>query len=124
MSTVLVTGGSGFVGSHVIVQLLNAGHTVRTTVRSLAREQSVRAMLKSAGVDAGRRLSLFAADLTRDEGWAEAIAGCDYVIHPASPMPPKAPKTGDELIIPARDGVLRVLTAARDAKVKRVVFTS
>jgi nucleoside-diphosphate-sugar epimerase len=124
MSTVLVTGGSGFVGSHVILQLLSAGHIVRTTVRSLTREESVRAMLKGAGADTGDRLSFFAADLTRDDGWVEAVAGCDYVIHVASPIPSVAPKTEDELIVPARDGVLRVLKAARDANVKRVVFTS
>jgi nucleoside-diphosphate-sugar epimerase len=124
MSTVLVTGGSGFVGSHVILQLLHAGHVVRTTVRSLTREASVRAMLRDAGADAGTRLSFFAADLTRDDGWAEAVAGCDFVIHVASPIPAVAPKTEDELIIPARDGVLRVLNAARDGRVKRVVFTS
>jgi dihydroflavonol-4-reductase len=124
MSTVLVTGGSGFVGSHVILQLLAAGHIVRTTVRSLTREESVRGMLKDAGAEPGGQLSFFAADLTRDDGWAEAVAGCDYVIHVASPIPSVAPKTEDKLIVPARDGVLRVLKAARDAKVKRVVFTS
>src|SRR5258705_12796582 len=124
MSTVLVTGGSGFVGSHVILLLLGAGHVVRTTVRSLKREESVRTMLRDAGADSGERLSFFAADLERDDGWAEAAAGCDYVIHVASPMPLAAPKTEDELIVPARDGVLRVLKAARDAKVKRVVLTS
>lgn len=124
MSTVLVTGGSGFVASHIIVQLLNAGHQVRTTVRSLSRESMVRAMVKDAGVDPGDGLSFFAADLEKDQGWAEAVAGCDYVQHVASPMPPKEPKTEDELIIPARDGALRVLKAARDAQVKRVVFTS
>jgi len=124
-STVLVTGGSGFVGSHVILQLLNAGHTVRTTVRSLSREQSVRAMLREAEADApGHRLAFFAADLGRDEGWAEAVAGCEHVIHVASPIPAAAPKSEDELIVPARDGVLRVLSAARDAGVKRVVLTS
>jgi nucleoside-diphosphate-sugar epimerase len=124
MSTVLVTGGSGFVGSHVILLLLRAGHVVRTTVRSLTREESVRAMVRDAGADSGERLSFFAADLERDDGWAEAVAGCDYVIHVASPMPLAAPKTEDELIVPARDGVLRVLKAARDAKIKRVVLTS
>jgi nucleoside-diphosphate-sugar epimerase len=124
MSTVLVTGGSGFVGSHVILQLLAAGYDVRTTVRSLKREEMVRAMLKGAGAEAGQRLAFFAADLERDAGWADAVAGCDYVIHVASPIPAAAPKTEDELIVPARNGVLRVLKAARDAKVKRVVLTS
>jgi len=124
MSTVLVTGGSGFVGSHVILQFLSAGHVVQTTVRSLKREDSVRTMLRDAGADPGERLSFFAADLESDDGWVEAVAGCDYVIHVASPMPLAAPKTEDEVIVPARDGVLRVLKAARDAKVRRVVLTS
>ncbi|MEP6766054.1 MAG: aldehyde reductase [Gemmatimonadaceae bacterium] len=124
MSTVLVTGGSGFVGSHCILQLLQAGHDVRTSVRTLKRESEVRAMLQHGGVDAGNRLSFFVADLENDAGWAEAVAGCDYVLHVASPLPPGAPKHEDELIVPARDGALRVLRAARDANVKRVVFTS
>ncbi len=124
MSTILVTGGSGFIGSHAIIQLLAAGHTVRTTVRNPQREPDVRAMLGVAGADPDGRLSFFAADLERDEGWRSAVAGCDYVLHVASPFPPAAPKTEDELIVPARDGALRVLRAARDAGVKRVVLTS
>jgi dihydroflavonol-4-reductase len=124
MSVVLVTGGSGFVGSHIILQLLAAGHDVRTTVRSLKREAEVRTTLTGAGAAPDGRLSFFAADLERDVGWAEAVADCDYVIHVASPIPAAAPKTEDELIVPARDGALRVLRAARDAKVKRVVLTS
>ncbi len=124
MSKVLVTGGSGFVGAHVILQLLSAGHQVRTTVRNLNRESDVRAMLKSGGQEPGDRLSFFAADLESDSGWREAAAGCDYVMHVASPVPVNAPKHEDEVIVPAREGTLRVLRAARDANVKRVVLTS
>ena len=124
MSKVLVTGGSGFLGAHVILQLLRAGHQVRTTVRNLNRESAVRAMLKTGGQEPGDGLSFIAADLEGDAGWREAASGCDYVIHVASPIPTKAPKHEDELIVPARDGTLRVLRAARDANVKRVVLTS
>jgi len=121
---VLVTGGSGFIGSHCILQLLAAGHQVRTTVRSLKREDEVRALLKEGGATPGDRLSLIAADLDNDTGWPDAVAGCDYVLHVASPFPASVPKNEDELIVPARDGALRVLRAARDAGVKRVVLTS
>lgn len=125
MATVLVTGGSGFIGSHCILQLLAAGHQVRTTVRDLAREADVRALLKQGGAEsAAVPLKFFAADLSADAGWAEAVAGCDYVLHVASPFPTSAPKDDDELIVPARDGTLRVLRASRDAGVKRVVLTS
>jgi len=124
VSKVLVTGGSGFVGAHVILQLVRAGHQVRTTVRNLTRESAVRAMLKAGGQEPGDSLSFFAADLESDAGWREATAGCDYVVHVASPIPVNAPKHEDELIVPARDGTLRVLRAARDASVKRVVMTS
>lgn len=121
---VLVTGGSGFIGVHCILRLLNDGYRVRTTVRSLKREPEVRAMLKVGGVKSDSALSFAVADLTSDAGWKEAVAGCDYVLHVASPFPPDAPKHEDELIIPAREGALRVLRAARDAGVKRVVLTS
>jgi nucleoside-diphosphate-sugar epimerase len=124
MSTILVTGGSGFIGSHAILQLLGKGHQVRTTVRSLQREDSVRAMLRQGGTEAGDRLSFVAADLDHDAGWPEAVAGCEYVLHVASPLPASIPKHEDELIVPAREGALRVLRAARGAAVKRVVLTS
>jgi nucleoside-diphosphate-sugar epimerase len=124
MSTVLVTGGSGFIGSHSILQLLAAGHQVRTTVRHLAREAEVRALLKEGGAEPGDRLSFFAADLEQDGGWKNAISGCDYVLHVASPFPMSIPTHEDELIVPAREGALRVLRAARDAGVTRVVLTS
>ncbi|MBN9571467.1 MAG: aldehyde reductase [Alphaproteobacteria bacterium] len=124
MSTVLVTGGSGFIGSHAILQLLHAGHQIRTTVRNLAREADVRAMLREGGMDAGDRLRFLAADLENDTGWPEAVAGCEYVLHVASPFPERLPSDENELIVPAREGALRVLRAARDAGVKRVVLTS
>ncbi len=124
MGTILVTGGSGFIASHVILQLLAAGHRVRTTVRSLKREPDVRASLEKAGAVAGDRLSFTEADLLDDGGWPEAVSGCEYVLHVASPFPEKIPKDEDELIVPARDGTLRVLRAARTAGVKRVVLTS
>ncbi len=124
MSTVLVTGGSGFIGGHCILQLLAAGHQVRTTVRSLKRESDVRATLKGGGADPGGRLSFIAADLEKDAGWPDAVAGCDYVLHVASPFPSNIPKHEDELIVPAREGAIRVLRASRDARVKRVVLTS
>jgi dihydroflavonol-4-reductase len=121
--TVLVTGGSGFLGGWCVIELLRRGYSVRTTVRDLSREAQVRAAVGSE-VDPGDRLSVLAADLTSDEGWAEAVAGCDYVLHVASPFPPKQPKDPDELIVPAREGTLRVLRAGLDAGVKRVVVTS
>lgn len=115
---VLVTGGSGFIGAHCIRRLHEDGHRVRTTVRSLEREPEVRAMVGDGP------LEVVAADLTSDTGWAEAVAGCDHVLHVASPFPLAQPKHEDELIVPARDGALRVLRAARDAGVRRVVLTS
>lgn len=124
MSKVLVTGGSGFIGSHCILALLAAGYEVRTTVRNLNREDEVRAMLQAGGAEPGSRLTFVTADLEKDAGWNVAVAGCEFVHHVASPFPAGPPKHEDDLIIPAREGALRVLRASRDAGVKRVVLTS
>ncbi len=121
---VLVTGGSGFVATHCIDQLLRAGYNVRTTVRTLARETDVRAMLRNAGTPRQEHLAFAEANLIQDNGWREAVAECRFVLHVASPFPASTPKNEDELIIPAREGSLRVLRAARDAGVERVVQTS
>ncbi|WNV85734.1 NAD-dependent epimerase/dehydratase family protein [Umezawaea sp. Da 62-37] len=121
---VLVTGGSGFIAGHCVLQLLDQGYLVRTTVRSLEREAAVRAVLTDAGMVNGDALSFVAADLLSDDGWAEAVDGCDFVLHIASPVRPGIVENEDDVIVPARDGALRVLRAARDAGVKRVVLTS
>ena len=121
--TVLVSGGSGFLGGWCVVELLRQGYAVRTTVRDLARESEVRAAVATQ-INPGERLTVLAADLLADDGWAEAVTGCDYVLHVASPFPPVQPKDPDELIVPAREGTLRVLRAALDAGVGRIVVTS
>jgi dihydroflavonol-4-reductase len=121
---VLVTGGSGFIGANCILRLLDDGYRVRTTVRSLDREPDVRSQLKTGGAEPGKALAFAVADLTSDAGWSDAVADCDYVLHVASPFPALQPKNEDDLIVPARDGALRVLRAARDAGVRRVVQTS
>jgi nucleoside-diphosphate-sugar epimerase len=122
VETVLVTGGNGFIGGWCIVELLQRGYAVRTTIRSLSKEQSVRAAVASAGVVGD--LAFFAADLTKDEGWDAAVAGCDYVLHVASPLGGADSRDPNAFIAPARDGTLRVLAAAAKAGVKRVVMTS
>ncbi len=121
--TVLVTGGTGFIAGWTIVELLNRGYAVRTTVRSLDREPGLRAVI-AAQINPGNRLSFVAADLTSDTGWDAAVAGCDYVLHVAAPVGVNAPRDPDELIVPTRDGALRVLRAACQARVQRVVMTS
>jgi dihydroflavonol-4-reductase len=120
---VLVTGGSGYIAGFVIRQLLGDGWNVRATLRDLKREGEVRTWIGGLAADPAA-LAFAKADLGADAGWPEAAAGADYVLHVASPIPASNPKNDDELVIPAREGTLRVLRAARDAGVKRIVVTS
>ncbi|MFE3166050.1 SDR family oxidoreductase [Streptomyces sp. NPDC059224] len=124
MTRVLVTGGTGFIGSWCVLALLEAGHTVRTTVRDLRREPALRSWLHAATPFGDDRLTVVRADLEHPDGWGEAVADCDFVLHVASPTLRRTPANDDELVTPAREGVLRVLRAARDAGVRRVVLTS
>ncbi|EPS30258.1 hypothetical protein PDE_05209 [Penicillium oxalicum 114-2] len=121
---VLVTGGSGFIAMWCIIQCLHAGYQVRATVRSLKRVESIVQALRSAGAPNPDTVIFKEADLLQDDGWKEAVEDCTYVLHVASSFPAEAPKNENNLIVPARDGTLRVLRAARDASVKRVVVTS
>jgi len=118
--TILVTGGSGFIAGYLIRQLAAEGWAINATIRSLARETEVRALI---GVPEAQ-LRFFAADLTSDAGWAEAVAGCSHVAHVASPFPAAAVRHEDDLVVPAREGALRALRFARDAGVRRFVMTS
>ncbi|KAF2103634.1 nucleoside-diphosphate-sugar epimerase [Rhizodiscina lignyota] len=121
---VLVTGGSGFLGVHCILKCLSANYRVRTTIRTLPREKDVRDMLTAGNATNLEDVTFIEADLAKDDGWNEAVKDCAYVLHVASPFPMSVPKHEDDIIIPARQGTLRVLRAARDAGVRRVVITS
>lgn len=123
MPNVLVTGATGFIATHLILQLLERGYSVRGTARSAEKAGALNRILSDY---AGKpvEIELVSAELLSDEGWDEAVAGMDYVQHIASPFPSTQPANADELIRPARDGALRVLKAAKAAGVKRVVLTS
>src|SRR3954453_23256638 len=121
--TVLVTGGTGYLAGWCIAELLRRGYRVRTTVRNASREPEIRAAVGTL-TDSHHNLSVHSADLLSDEHWNLLAEGCDYVLHVASPLPASQPKNADELIVPARDGTLRVVRAALDAGVERIVLTS
>ncbi len=120
---ILVTGASGFVALHTIIQLLQQGYKVRATLRTLSREAEVREVI-AKHVEIKDSLEIVGADLMQDAGWDKAVQGCESVLHVASPFPLLEPKDEDELIVPAVQGTQRVLRAAHDANIKRVVIVS
>ena len=123
MDKVLVTGASGFIGLHCIAQLLQAGYQVRGSLRSRARESEIRNALSKV-VNAENRLEICELDLLKDDGWDEAVSGCDYVMHVASPLLDREPKDQEEIIRPAHEGLMRAIKSSVKNKVKRFVMTS
>jgi dihydroflavonol-4-reductase len=125
---VLVTGATGYIARHCVVSLLEAGYRVRGTARSTERAarlaEQLRPHLSAVAATRLDSMEIVAADLLHDDGWPEAVSGCRHVLHVASPFPAQPPKTDDELIVPARDGALRVLREAAAGDVDRVVMTS
>jgi dihydroflavonol-4-reductase len=124
MSTILVTGASGYIAKHIVLRLLQGGHHVRGSVRSPAKAEALRAAMAAHAPDGADRLSTVELDLTRDEGWGEAASGVDAILHTASPFPMVQPKDAQALIRPAVEGARRAIAAARDAGVDRVILTS
>lgn len=123
MDKVLVTGASGFIGLHCIAQLLQAGYQVRGSLRSRARESEIRNALSKV-VNTENRLEICELDLLKDDGWDDAVSGCDYVMHVASPLLDREPKDQDEIIRPAHEGLMRAIKSSVRNKVKRFVMTS
>ena len=123
METVLVTGGTGFIGLHCLQQLLDKGYKVRTTIRSESRKQEVMEAMKKHSSNC-ENLEFYIADLLKDDGWKEAVEGSKYVLHVASPFFLGEPENEDVFIKPAVEGTLRVLKACADADVQKVVLTS
>ena len=122
MKKVLVTGASGFIAEHCIIELLNNGYSVKGSLRSMNREQEVRDAIKTGAND--ENLEFCKLDLLEDDGWEDAMWDCDYLMHVASPFVIEDPKDENELIKPAKEGTLRALNAAKKAGIKRVVLTS
>jgi nucleoside-diphosphate-sugar epimerase len=120
---VLVTGASGFIAKHCIAELLRRGFAVQATLRDTSRQDEVRRAVSGIGVDAAS-VTFHAADLMRDDGWEQAMQGCSYVLHVASPFPLEKPRDPQDIIRPAREGAVRVLRAASASGIKRVVLTS
>jgi len=119
---VLLTGIGGYIGQHCGAELLNRGFEVVGTVRSLSKADATRTALSA--VAPVELLSFVEADLLSDEGWDEAMQGCTYVMHVASPFVLAEPKDESELIGPAVEGTRRVIGAAKKAGVRRMVLTS
>ena len=123
MEKVLVTGTTGYIGLHCVAQLLQAGYSVKGSLRSKEREPEVRNALSKV-VNAENRFQICELDLMNDNGWDEAVSGCDYVMHVASPLLDREPNDENEIIRPAHEGLMRALKSSVKNKIKRFVMTS
>lgn len=121
---ILVTGGSGYIAMFIMIALLKKGYRVRATLRMMSRQEEVKKMMKQGGIADFTDLDFVQTDLTKEEGWSQAMTGVDSVIHVASPTPLQRPDADDLMVIMAVDGVKFVMRAAKEAGVKRVVLTS
>lgn len=124
--TVVLTGVTGFIAKRIALDLLEAGHTVRGSLRSMRRADEVRDAVRPHLTDPAAldRLSFVELDLTKDDGWSDAMEGADVLMHTASPFPMEQAKDPDSIIRPAVDGTMRALEAAQAAGIKRVILTS
>jgi dihydroflavonol-4-reductase len=118
MTKVFLTGASGFIAKHILRELLAQGYQVRASIRSDKRKEELQGLFPDAS------LEFATLDLTKDEGWQDALQGCDVLMHTASPFPLTEPKDPQDLIRPAVDGTLRAMRAAKEAGIKRVILTS
>jgi len=124
MKKVLVTGGTGFLGLQIILQLLNKGYDVRTTIRKESGKDRILKVLQANNVKNLSKLSFIKADLSSDDNWVEAMQDRDGVFSVASPVFFDKPKNELDAIRPALNGTMRILKAANESGVKRVVMTS
>ena len=125
MKNVFISGISGFIGTHITIEGIRRGYHITGTTRSLKKEEEVKKIIANIlGEEALKSLTIFHCDLNSSDGWANAMKGCDAILHVASPFPMGLPKHEDDLILPARNGVKHVFEAALKNNIHRIVQTS
>ena len=123
MKNILVTGGTSYIGKHVIAQLIEKSYSVRTTVRDEAKVEEIKSDIEKH-LNKQISLDVHIADLLKDDGWEDALKGCDAIIHVAGPFPMSYEGGEKELTGPHQDGAMRVFRFAKDLGINRIVLTS